>query len=165
MHSQIHLLITGGTLDKDYHPLQGELYFPGSHIEEMLRQANCRLPVKCEILMQKDSLDMEQHDRAQIAEACLKSESTQILITHGTDTMVETALYLQNNPGLRGKTIVLTGAMRPFALGHSDALFNLGGALSAVQLKNSGVYICMNGRIFKADKATKNRALGVFEAI
>ncbi|WP_319379675.1 asparaginase [Thiomicrorhabdus sp.] len=165
MHSQIQLLITGGTLDKDYHPQRGELYFPDSHLEKMLQQANCRLPLQCEVLMQKDSLDMEPADRTLIAEACLKSDAAQIVITHGTDTMVETALHLQNTPALRGKTIVLTGAMRPFALGHSDALFNLGSALCAVQLKNAGVYLCMNGKVFSADHVTKNRSLGVFESI
>ena len=158
----IHLLITGGTLDKDYDALTGELSFPGTVVPLMLQQANVTQPVTTTVLMQKDSLEMTDADRLRIAEALEASEHGRIVITHGTDTMAETGRFLAARPTLAQKTIVLTGAMRPHRLGRSDALFNLGTALMAVQLASPGVWIAMNGRLLPAIGATKDRSRGVF---
>jgi len=160
----IQLFITGGTIDKQYDELTGELIFPPSHLPELLSEANCTVPIAIETLMQKDSLQMHNEDRIQIEQACLTTLATHIVITHGTDTMVETALRLRTNPDLVAKTIVITGAMRPFKLGKSDASFNLGSAIMAAQLAQAGVWISMNGQLFSADKVAKNRALGQFES-
>lgn len=177
--SQVEILITGGTLDKDYHPLLGELVFPRSdepsHVLQLLQQANVCTPdgqddkFKLINLMQIDSLQMKKKQRMQIAKALLKCASKQIVITHGTDTMVKTAKKLikliaedEAFTSLKNKTIVLTGAMRPFALGNSDASFNLGAASTAVQTLPSGVYICMNGNIHKGSEVNKDYQKGVF---
>lgn len=162
---QIQLFITGGTLDKNYNPLTGELVFSHSHLAEMLTQANCTLNPNIHTLMLKDSLDMTDADRQTIADACLASPAKHFVITHGTDTLVETAKTLLKQPGLVNKTLVLTGAMRPFKLGESDALFNLGSALTACQLLSPGVYVCMNGKILPGNQAFKNKTLGQFEAL
>lgn len=159
----IQLYITGGTIDKQYDPSTGELTFPATYLPELLLEAFSTLPISHEVLMQKDSLQMNDADRALIERACLDSEFEKIVITHGTDTMVETALRLQANTSLSSKTIVLTGAMRPFKLSHSDASFNIGSALMAVQLAKPGVWIAMNGQLFTADKVFKNRTLGLFQ--
>lgn len=165
-HNQtIQLFITGGTIDKQYQAATGELYFPATHIPELLNEANHTLSLKVDVLMQKDSLEMNASDRKIIHQACLDSPSNSIVITHGTDTMVETALQLQNYPELKHKTIVLTGAMRPFKLGHSDASFNIGAALMAVQLAPTGIYIAMNGQLFNASDVKKDRQQGVFKAV
>ena len=161
----IQLFITGGTIDKQYDECTGDLIFPDSHLPELLSEANCTLPIEIETLMQKDSLQMDDEDRIQIEQACINSLSTHIVITHGTDTMVETALRLRTSPTLVKKTIVITGAMRPFKLAHSDASFNIGTALMAAQLAQPGVWISMNGQLFSADKVTKNRTLGQFESL
>lgn len=162
MDSSIDLLITGGTLDKDYAPLTGELIFDHTHLPSMLQQANCTLAIQTQVVMLKDSLDMTLEDREQLNQLCEQAGS-RIVITHGTDTMVDTAIHLQSNPSLHHKTIILTGAMRPFKLGQSDALFNLGAALMACQLTNKGIFISMNGQLFAADQVQKNRQIGVFE--
>jgi len=159
----IHLLITGGTLDKDYDPIDGTLTFPGSCVPAMLEQARCTVALESTVLMQKDSLEMDKTDRAHILQACQYSPHERIIITHGTDTMVETGRVLAA-AGL-DKVIVLTGAMRPHRLGCSDALFNLGAAIMAVQLAPKGVWIAMNGQILPAAHAQKNRQLGRFERI
>lgn len=159
----IQLYITGGTLDKQYDTSNGELNFPSTHLPELLSEALCTLPIQREVLMQKDSLQMDDADRLHIEQACLNSEFEKIVITHGTDTMVETALRLQANTALASKTIVLTGAMRPFKLGQSDASFNIGSALMAVQLAKPGVWIAMNGHLFGADQVFKDRTLGLFQ--
>ena len=161
----IQLFVTGGTIDKDYQTKTGELYFPNTHINKLLEQANCTLDLQINVLMQKDSLEMNHDDRALISKACEQCTAQQIVITHGTDTMVDTALVLKNKPSLQDKTIVLTGAMRPFQLGQSDASFNIGAALMAVQTTRPGVYISMNGRLFSAQQVVKNRRLGVFENV
>ncbi|MDG6778029.1 asparaginase domain-containing protein [Thiomicrorhabdus sp. zzn3] len=163
--SPILLLITGGTLDKEYDPIRGELGFPSSALPDLLNEARSTLPIEHKVLMQKDSLHMTDQDRQQIEQACLKARQNHIVITHGTDTMVETAQVLQNCDGLKGKKIVLVGAMRPYRLGGSDAAFNVGAAFMAVQLAAPGVYLCMNGRLFHAGSVRKNRQLGVFEAL
>lgn len=164
MSSIIDLIITGGTIDKDYQETTGELVFSESHLPTLLSEANCTLNIYAQTVMLKDSLEMEDTDRQNILEACLRSNGSQIVITHGTDTMVETAQVLQKSPDLANKTIVLTGAMRPYMLGHSDASFNIGNAFAAVQTAEKGVYIAMNGRIFTADSVIKNRQAGIFES-
>ncbi|WEJ63756.1 asparaginase [Thiomicrorhabdus lithotrophica] len=162
--TNIQLLITGGTLDKDYNTTSGELVFTETHMNQLLNEANTSLTVESRVLMLKDSLEMTLSDREIIYQACLKTSSQQIIITHGTDTMSETALYLQSKTGLTDKTIILTGAMRPFKLGNSDASFNVASALMAVQLVSPGIYITMNGQIFAANNVQKNRTIGQFES-
>ena len=157
------LLITGGTIDKSYNMHDGALHFVDSHIGSMLGEARCRLPLEVETLMLIDSLDMTDHDRQRIANRCQQCEESCIVITHGTDTMVDTARLLQRLA--LAKTIVLTGAMIPYVFDKSDALFNLGTAIGAVQTLADGVYIAMNGRIFNADDVVKNRDDGVFETL
>ncbi len=159
----IKLLITGGTFDKDYDELTGKLYFRDTHIHEMLKLGRCRLQTRVRTVMMVDSLEMTESDRKIIEEICCKSEEEQIVITHGTDTMEETARVL-GAVGLP-KTIVLTGAMIPYAFGSSDGLFNLGSALSFVQVLPHGVYVAMNGTYFPWDDVRKNRGLGVFEKL
>ena len=162
----IRLLVTGGTFDKRYNELTGALSFGETHLVEMLRLGRCRIEVSIETLMMIDSLDMTDADRARIVEACRQAGDARIVITHGTDTMVDTARALAEAvPPGRGKTIVLTGAMVPYAFGSSDGLFNLGSALSFAQVLPAGVYIAMNGRCFSWDRVRKNRETGVFEAL
>lgn len=159
----IRIFATGGTFDKEYDERRGTLYFQDTHVPEMLRLGRCRLDVSVRTLMMVDSLDMTDEDRATIVDHCRRCAETQIVITHGTDTMVETARALAE--GVRGKTIVLTGAMVPYAFGSSDGLFNLGSALSFVQVLPEGVYVAMNGRCFPWDDVRKNREAGVFEPL
>lgn len=159
----IKILITGGTFDKEYNEINGTLYFKDTHIHEMLRLGRCRLDINLSRTMMIDSLDMTDADRQLILENCRKAPEDKIVITHGTDTMVETAGVLGEN--LNDKTIVLTGAMIPYAFGSSDGLFNLGSALSFVQALPRGVYIAMNGKYFTWDNVRKNRERGEFEEI
>lgn len=161
----ILILVTGGTLDKDYNTLTGELDFAETHLPKLLTQANLTLPIETQVVLQKDSLEMTDADRQTILLACEAAVEQHIVITHGTDTLDLTAKALENNPKLNQKTIVLTGAMRPFQLGESDAAFNVGTALMAVQLASPGVYIVMNGRLFHPSEVQKNRQKGVFEPI
>ena len=156
----IKLLITGGTIDKVYNKLSGELEFSESHLEQMLERGRVSLDTSPEILFLKDSLDMNGEDRNLILSKCLECNEDNIVITHGTDTMVETAKLLGNK--IQDKTIVLFGAMVPYSIDNSDALFNLGVALNAAQTKDSGVYVAMNGRVFDFDKVEKNKSLGIF---
>jgi len=161
----IRIVVTGGTFDKQYDELKGALSFTATHLPEMLRLGRSRVEVAVDTLMMIDSLDMTPADRARIVERCREAAEPRIVITHGTDTMVETASALATTtPALANKTIVLTGAMVPYAFGSSDGLFNLGSALSFVQTLPAGVYIAMNGRHFRWDQVQKNRATGVFEA-
>jgi len=159
----IRIFVTGGTFDKEYDEIHGRLYFRDTHLPEMLRLGRCRLDVRLRTLMMIDSLEMADTDRTLIVENCRKADEARIVITHGTDTMVETARAL-GTAGL-GKTIVLTGAMVPYAFGSSDGLFNLGSALSFVQVLPPGVYIAMNGRAFAWNRVRKNTQTGVFEDI
>ena len=163
MQSKIVILVTGGTFDKEYNEITGKLYFNESHIKEMLVLGRCRIKVTIKNLMLKDSLDMELDDRKLILNACSETNSNKIVITHGTDTMTETAKLLSEN--IKNKTIVFTGAMIPYKFGASDGLFNLGSALTAAQVLNDGVYIAINGNVFKWDEVKKNRKEGVFELI
>ena len=157
----VRVFVTGGTFDKEYDELSGRLYFRNTHVDEMLRRGRCGLDVDVETLMMVDSLEMTDAQRASIVRACRECEEDQIVITHGTDTMVETARAIAE--GVEGKTVVLTGAMIPYAFGSSDGLFNLGSALSFVQALPVGVYIAMNGKSFPWDDVRKNREAGVFE--
>ena len=159
----IRIFVTGGTFDKEYNELTGALYFEDTHLHEMLRLGRCRVEVSVRTLMMIDSLDMTDADRGVIVSACRQAAEGRIVVTHGTDTMVETARALAS--GLPGgeKTIVLTGAMVPYAFGSSDGLFNLGSALSFAQVLPAGVYVAMNGRCFSWDRVRKNRETGVFE--
>ncbi len=159
----IRILITGGTIDKEYNAVTGELTFTKSHLTNMLNQVRCRAEIILEEIMLKDSLQMKSGDREEILKRCSGCAESKIIITHGTDTMVETAGILGKN--LKGKTVVLVGALVPYAFGASDALFNLGCAFSAVQVLPAGVYITMNGKIFPWDHVRKNRASGEFEEI
>lgn len=160
----IKLLLTGGTIDAKYNELTGGLDYGQTHIGSMLDQARSRLDIDIEELMMVNSLDITDEQRQQILQACAQAEQNRIVITHGTDTIVETAKLLGDNAP-DGKTIVLVGAMIPFTFGNSDALFNLGAALAAVQTMTAGVYITMNGKIFDWDKVNKNRQLGEFQAV
>jgi L-asparaginase len=157
----IRVFITGGTFDKAYDEISGRLLFEDTHIHEMLRLGRCRLDLAVRTLMMVDSLEMTDADRQLILENCRAAAEERIVVTHGTDTMTDTARVL-GEAGLP-KTIVLTGAMVPYAFGSSDGLFNLGSALSFVQALPHGVYVAMNGRCFPWDDVEKNRELGIFE--
>jgi L-asparaginase len=159
----IRIVVTGGTFDKQYDELSGRLFFQETHLPEMLRLGRCRTPVALQPLMMMDSLDMTEADRARIVEACRTCPEARVVVTHGTDTMTETGRALLA-AGL-GKTVVLTGAMVPYAFGSSDGLFNLGSALSFAQVLPPGVYLAMNGRCFAADRVAKNRQTGTFEEL
>ena len=159
----VRLFITGGTFDKEYDEIHGRLYFKDTHIHEMLRLGRCRVEVAVRTLMLIDSLDMTDADRRLILESCRSAAEEQIVITHGTDTLVETARAL--GEAALPKTIVLTGAMIPWAFGSSDGLFNLGSALSFAQALPHGVYVAMNGQWFPWDDVAKNKSLGVFERL
>ncbi len=159
---RIRLLVTGGTFDKEYNELNGHLFFHETHAPEMLRLGRCLVDVEIQTLMMIDSLDMSEQDRLSIAAACRDAPESRIVVTHGTDTMVETAAVLGTE--IQDKTIVLTGAMVPYKFGSSDGLFNLGSALAFVQTLPSGVYVAMNGLCFAWDHVRKNREKGIFEA-
>ncbi|MBN1938168.1 MAG: asparaginase [Candidatus Aminicenantes bacterium] len=157
---KIRVFVTGGTFDKEYNELKGTLFFKDSHLQEMLRLGRCRLEVDIRTLMMIDSLDMTEADRMIVADNCRAATEDRILITHGTDTMVETAAFLAGR--LSGKTIVLTGAMIPYKFGSSDGLFNLGSSLAFVQVLPPGVYISMNGKSFPWDRVRKDKRIGEF---
>ncbi len=158
----IQILITGGTFDKSYNHISGDLFFEKTHIPEMLERSKCRLNVDVKTLMMIDSLEMTKKDIEKIIDECKKTKSSRIVITHGTDTMVNTAKKIAEK--IKNKTIVLTGAMIPYAFGSSsDGFFNLGSALSFVQTLKNGVYIAINGQYFDYDKVEKNKLKGYFE--
>jgi L-asparaginase len=159
----IRIFVTGGTFDKTYDEIRGRLSFGYTHLPEMLRLGRSRVPVSVRTLMMVDSLEMTDADRELIVRNCLQCAETSIVITHGTDTMVQTAAALAR--AVTGKTIVLTGAMIPYAFGSSDGHFNLGSALSFVQVLPPGVYVAMNGQHFAWDRVRKNRETGVFEPL
>ena len=159
----IRIFITGGTFDKEYNELTGELYFKDTHMSELLEKGRCKIPVEIRTLMMVDSLQMTDGDRSLIAHQCRSCEETQIVVTHGTDTMSETAKVLADK--VKNKTIVLTGAMIPIKFGSSDGLFNLGSALAFAQSFPHGVYVAMNGRFFNWDNVRKNKETGVFEEV
>jgi L-asparaginase len=158
------VLITGGTLDKQYNPLNGELVFNQSSVTDMLAQSRNTLSINIDTLMLKDSLVMSDDDRLHLLQACNDCADKHIIITHGTDTMVASAhtIAAQLTPN---KTVVLLGAMIPYQFKGTDALFNLGCAIAAVQILPPGVYITMNGQVFDYREVQKNRTLGEFVAI
>ena len=159
----IRIFITGGTFDKEYNELNGQLYFKDTHLHELLDMGRSLVPVEIRTLMMIDSLEMTSHDRELIAHQCNQCEENKIVITHGTDTIAETARLLADK--VKTKTIVLTGAMIPIKFGSSDGLFNLGSALAFAQTLPAGVYVAMNGRYFTWDNVRKNKQTGVFEEI
>jgi L-asparaginase len=159
----IRIFVTGGTFDKEYDELHGRLYFKDTHVNEMLALGRSRVDVSVRTLMMIDSLEMTGADRDLIVSNCRQCQEPRIVITHGTDTMVETAAALARAD--LEKTIVLTGAMIPYAFGSSDGLFNLGSALSFAQVLAPGVYVAMNGTAFAWDQVRKNTKTGYFEAV
>lgn len=159
----IRIFITGGTFDKEYNEKEGSLFFQDTHLPEMLHLGRNKVPVETRTLMMIDSLHMTDDDREIIARNCIGCDVDKIIITHGTDTMVETARVLAQKQ--IAKTIVITGAMIPYKFGSSDGLFNLGSALAFVQTLPAGVYIAMNGRYFNWDNVRKNRQTAEFEEI
>lgn len=155
------ILVTGGTFDKEYDEIHGRLFFKDTHVPEMLRLGRSRVATDVRTLLMMDSLEMTDGHRADVVRACAAAAHDRIVITHGTDTMVETARALAS--AALPRTIVLTGAMVPYAFGSSDGLFNLGSALSFAQVLPPGVYVAMNGMVFRWDEVRKNRASGYFE--
>jgi L-asparaginase len=159
----IRIFITGGTFDKEYNEITGQLYFKDTHMQELLEKGRSKVPVKISTLMMIDSLEMTPEDRELILHQCIKCDEEKIVITHGTDTMAETAKLLANK--INNKTIVLTGAMIPIKFGSSDGLFNLGSALAFVQALPAGVFVAMNGRYFSWNNVRKNKQTGIFEEV
>jgi L-asparaginase len=159
----IRIFVTGGTFDKEYNEITGQLYFKDSHLGEMLKLGRCRIETDIRTLMMIDSLEMDDIDRELIARHCEEADESRIIITHGTDTMADTAKLLSEK--VSGKTIVLTGAMIPYKFGSSDGLFNLGSAIAYVQSLSPGVYVAMNGKCFNAGNVRKNKLTGEFEAL
>jgi L-asparaginase len=159
----IRIFVTGGTFDKEYNELKGELFFRDTHLHEILGLGRCKAPVEVTTLMMVDSLNMTAAHRKIILENCRMAAEDRILITHGTDTMVETAKFLAK--AKLDKTIVLTGAMIPYKFGSSDGLFNMGSAIAFVQTLPHGVYISMNGKRFDWNDVRKNRDKGEFEEV
>lgn len=157
----IRIFVTGGTFDKEYNELDGSLFFKDTHLPEMLRLGRCKLDIRIKTLMMIDSLEMTDADRRSVLAHCKRAEEKRIVVTHGTDTMEKTARILGTT--LKGKTVVLTGAMVPYKFGSSDGLFNLGSALAFVQSLPEGVYIAMNGRCFPWSNVRKNRKTGEFQ--
>jgi len=160
---KIKVFVTGGTFDKEYDEIEGKLFFQDTHLPEMLKLGHCKLDVDMRTLMMIDSLSLTPVDRNIILDNCRQIPEDKIVITHGTDTMCETARIL--GEAIKDKTIVLTGAMIPYRFGSSDGLFNLGSALAFVQTLPPGVYISMNGRYFRYDNVRKNKEKGEFEEI
>lgn len=159
----VRIFITGGTFDKEYNELTGQLFFKDTHMSDLLSLGRCNVDVTIETLMMVDSLEMTDQDRAKIVSHCNNCPEKQIVITHGTDTMAQTAAILAAK--VPDKTIVLTGAMIPIKFGSSDGLFNVGSALAFAQTLPAGVYIAMNGRWFAANRVRKNKETGTFEEI
>jgi len=159
----IRIFITGGTFDKEYNEIVGKLFFQDTHLPEMLKLGRCNLDVEIRTLMMIDSLEMGIDERELIVFQCNHADEEKIIITHGTDTMAETAKVLAEK--IKDKTIVLTGAMIPYKFGSSDGLFNLGAALAFAQTLPHGVYIAMNGKCFDWHNVRKNKQTGQFEEL
>jgi len=159
----IRIFVTGGTFDKEYNEITGKLFFKDTHLDEMLKLGRCKLNLDIQTLMMIDSLKMTNVDRNLILQSCKDTEEDKIVITHGTDKMVKTAILLGQN--IKHKTIVLTGAMVPYKFGSSDGMFNLGSALAFVQTLPHGVYIAMNGKYFHWNNVRKDRKTGIFEEL
>lgn len=163
MNQAIRILVTGGTFDKEYNEIEGKLDFEETHVPEMLKLGRSNLSIEVRTIMMIDSLEMTDSDREIILHSCRKSVEDRIIITHGTDTMPETAQYLAK--AALEKTIILTGAMIPYKFGSSDGFFNLGASIAFAQCLPSGVYVCMNGRYYNWDNVRKNRKTGFFEEL
>lgn len=161
MTASLRVLVTGGTFDKRYDEITGRLAFGDSHLPDMLRLGRCRVDLAIRTVMLVDSLEMTDADRDLIAQNCQQAPESRIVVTHGTDTMTDTAAVIAAR--VADKTVVLTGAMVPYAFGSSDGLFNLGSAISFAQVLPPGVYLAMNGRCFPHDRVRKNKKTGVFE--
>ena len=159
----IRIFITGGTFDKEYNELNGQLYFKDTHMSDLLEMGRSKVAVEIRTLMMVDSLEMTEEDRELIVYQCNNADENKIVITHGTDTMADTAKVLAQK--VQGKTVILTGAMIPIKFGSSDGLFNLGSALAFAQTLPPGVYVAMNGRYFNWDNVRKNKQTGVFEEL
>ena len=159
----ILILVTGGTFDKEYNELTGELFFKDTHLPEMLRLGRNLAQTRLVTLPMVDSLYMTDDYRNELVLKCNEAAEENIIITHGTDTMAETASFLDK--AVSGKTVVLTGAMVPYKFGSSDGLFNLGSAMAFVQTLPAGVYVAMNGSCFTAGRVRKNKQTGVFERV
>ena len=159
----IRIFITGGTFDKEYNEITGQLYFNNTHMHELLEMGRSKVPVEIRTLMMIDSLEMTDEDRDLIAHQSIQCDEERIVITHGTDTMADTAKMLAGK--VSNKTIILTGAMIPIKFGSSDGLFNLGSALAFAQTLPPGVYVAMNGRYFNWDNVRKNKETGMFEEL
>ena len=159
----IRIFITGGTFDKEYNEITGQLYFNDTHLHDLLDMGRSKVSVEIRTLMMVDSLEMTDEDRELIAHQCNQCEEDKIVLTHGTDTMSETAKMLAQK--VKDKTIILTGAMIPIKFGSSDGLFNLGSALAFAQTLPVGVYVAMNGRYFNCDNVRKNKDSGMFEEV
>ncbi len=161
----IQIFITGGTFDKDYNFITGKLYFKDTHMHDMMERGRCTLDIDIKTLMMVDSLEMTDMDRENIIHNCRRSPHENIVLTHGTDRMVETAKAIAE-ADVKDKTIVLTGAMIPYAFGtSSDGFFNLGAAMAFAQANPPGVYIAMNGRCFPWHNVRKNLKTGFFEEL
>lgn len=161
----IQLLVTGGTFDKEYNMITGKLFFKETHLPKMFERGRCTVDIDVRTLMMVDSLEMTDTDREIILHNCRRSTKDRIIITHGTDKMVATASYLAEK-GVADKTIILTGAMIPYAFGtSSDGFFNLGSALAFAQTLPVGVYIVMNGRYYHWNEVVKNTKTGFFEEL
>ena len=159
----LRIIATGGTFDKHYDEIAGQLGFASSHLPAVIARARLTVPATLEELPLLDSLDMQDIDRRRVLASCDRSEENAIVIIHGTDTMQDTARVL--GAAQLAKTIVLTGAMIPYAIQGSDAQFNFGFACGVAQVLTHGVYVAMNGRVFPWDQVQKNRVAGVFEPI
>lgn len=157
----VRIIITGGTFDKHYDEIRGVLAFKDTHLPEILKYVRCTLPIELELNQLIDSLEMHLDNRLKILESCRRAPESRIVVTHGTDTMIQTGRIL--GEAALGKTVVLTGAMVPYSFTASDAVFNLGTSIAAVQILPPGVYVAMNGRVFAWDRVRKNRDAGTFE--
>jgi len=161
----VQVFVTGGTFDKEYNYITGELYFKDTHLKEMFQRGRCGVEIDIKTLMMVDSLSLREEDQSIIIHNCRKTPATRVILTHGTDRMVETSRALAE-ADIEGKTIVLTGAMIPYAFGmSSDGFFNLGSALAFVQVLPPGIYVVMNGRYFDWNRVRKNRQTGNFEEL
>lgn len=159
----VRIFATGGTFDKEYNEQDGKLFFKDSHVPEVLKEARCETAFEVRTLMMMDSLKMTEADRMIMVDNCKRCGEDRIVITHGTDTMVETGKLLMQQ--IKDKTIVLTGAMRPFTFGSSDGVFNLGTAIAYAKTLPPGIYIAMSGHLFRPDNCVKNRKVGKFERL
>lgn len=159
----LRIIATGGTFDKTYDEISGKLAFSASHLPEVIQRARITVPIALEQLPFLDSLDMKEEDRLRVRTSCVQSPDERIIVIHGTDTMRETAEVL--GAAKLAKTIVLTGAMIPYEIVNSDALFNFGFACGVAQTLPHGVYVAMNAQVFPWDNVQKNRAAGVFQSL